>query len=107
MHGRLTFIFLAFALAFLGLLGRLFFWQVIRGQTLSSQARMQYEEGATLLAPRGSILASDGTWLAARVEGWLVYAELPKLEEGVAGGSDKMAPFFCEDSQDKELLLSV
>ena len=105
MHGRLTLVFLAFVLGFLGLLGRLFFWQVIRGKTLSAQARMQYEEGATLLAPRGSILASDGSWLAARVEGWLVFAELPKLEESVSQVSEKLAPFFVEDAQEGEALI--
>jgi len=105
MHGRLTLVFLVFVLAFLGLLGRLFFWQVIRGKTLSAQARMQYEQGATLLAPRGSILASDGSWLAARVEGWLVFAEIPKLEESVSQVSEKLAPFFVEDAQDREALV--
>src|SRR3990172_8864064 len=106
MRGRLTLIFLAFLLAFLGLLGRLFFWQVVKGRSLSAQARMQYEEGATLLAPRGSILASDGSWLAARIEGWLVYAEIPKLTESISEVSEKLAPFFVEDNTDRESLLS-
>ena len=66
---------------------------------------MQYEEGATLLAPRGSILASDSSWLAARVEGWLVFAEIPKLKESVSEVSEKLAPFFVEETQDKEALL--
>jgi cell division protein FtsI/penicillin-binding protein 2 len=106
MHGRLTFVFLVFILAFLGLLTRLFFWQVIKGKSLSSQARMQYEEGATLLAPRGSILASDGSWLAARVEGWLVFAEIPNLKEPVGSVAEKLAPFFVEDPQSQEQVLS-
>lgn len=106
MRGRLTFIFLFFVLAFIGLSARLFYWQVVKGKSLSAQARMQYEEGATLLAPRGSILSSDGSWLAARVEGWLVYAEIPKLTESITSVAEKLAPFFVEELSDHEALLA-
>jgi len=106
MHGRLTLISIVFFLAFLGLLARLFFWQVVKGRVLSAQARVQYQEGATLLAPRGSILAADGTWLAARVEGWLVFAEIPKLANSPSEIAEKLAPFFVEDASDHESLVA-
>ena len=106
MHARLTLISIAFLLAFLALIARLFFWQIIQGRVLSAQARDQYQQGATLLAPRGSILASDGSWLAARVEGWLVFAEAPKLKQDISEIADKLAPFFVEDSSDQQSVVA-
>jgi cell division protein FtsI/penicillin-binding protein 2 len=57
------------------------------------------------LAPRGSILAADENWLAARVEGWLVFAETPKLKSPSSEIADKLAPFFIEEPSDKKALL--
>jgi cell division protein FtsI/penicillin-binding protein 2 len=46
---------------------RLFYWQVVKGEELASDARRQYDWGRELSAPRGNILASDGSWLSASV----------------------------------------
>lgn len=85
---------------------RLFTWQIIRGKELSAKARNQHEIGLVVQAPRGSILANDGTWLAARGEAWLVYASLPDIEEDAQRIADKIAPFFLPEDTDEQTLLS-
>jgi len=80
LSSRVKILTALFLLTFAALVVRLFFWQIIKGKVLSAQARGQYEVGVTLSAPRGNILASDGTWLAARESGWLVFASMPNLK---------------------------
>lgn len=95
-----------FLIVFLALSVRLFFWQVIKGKDLSSQAREQYQTGRNIVAPRGNILAKDSTWLTARGEAWLVYASLPEIKGEPRKIADKLAPFFVEDLEDRENLLA-
>ena len=54
-------------LATLGVIGRLFVLQVIKGYEYASLARKQYESKAPLQADRGTILDRNGTLLAANV----------------------------------------
>lgn len=108
MKTRLRLVSAIFVLAFLALIARLFFWQILKGKKLSSEARAQYNVGRNIEAPRGNILASDGTWLAARSDSWLVYASLPDIKEDERAIADKLAPFFVEeDSERNELLEEV
>lgn len=51
-------------------------------------------------------MANDGTWLAARVEGWRVFAQIPQLKESNEELANKLAPYFVEDVSDREALLS-
>lgn len=106
MSIRLKFVFLFLLIAFLALTVKLFFWQVIKSKDLASEARSQYQSGKLLSAPRGNILAKDGTWLAARGEAWRVYAELPNLSESPKKIAEELAPFFVEDAGEATLLLS-
>ena len=96
MISRLRFLSLLFFFGFMALICRLFYWQVYKGKELSIQARGQYASGETISAFRGDILASDGTWLVASSEAWLVYASLPKIEEESKKIAEKLAPFFVE-----------
>lgn len=98
----LTFLFL---LAFLTVIVRLFYWQVFKGKDLSIEARGQYKDGVVVKAGRGNILASDGTWLAASDEAWLVYVEPDKISENSRRISERLAPFFIEDVADRKQLL--
>jgi cell division protein FtsI/penicillin-binding protein 2 len=108
MQTRLKLIAAFFLIIFIILSARLFFWQVIRGKDLSAQARDQYQTGKSIVAPRGNILASDSTWLAARGEAWLVYASLPDIKENPRKIADKLAPFFLEEESERtNLLLEV
>lgn len=105
MSGRLKFFSLCVLLIFLGLISKLFYWQVIRGGDLAASARGQHLAGLEISAPRGSILASDGSYLTARGEAFLVFAELPKLTESPKRIANLLAPFFVED--EGQVLLEV
>ncbi len=106
MQNRLTLISVLFLVAFAAIVTRLFHWQILRGKVLSFQAKGQYERDTALSAPRGNILASDGTWLAARSEAYLVYAEIPLLKDPPKTIAEKLAPLFVENSEDRVGLLS-
>ncbi len=103
---RLKLFVLIIFVGFFLLLARLFYWQIYKGGELSTQARGQQQTGITLSAPRGDILASDGSWLAASTDVWLVYASIPELNENIDAIADKLAVFFVEDISDKEELLN-
>lgn len=105
MRLRVRLVSVLFFVAFAALIGRLFFWQIINGKKLSSEARAQYQAGRNIEAPRGNILANDGTWLAARSDSWLVYASLPDIKEDPREIADKLAPFFMEEGSERAELL--
>ncbi|MBI4157966.1 penicillin-binding protein 2 [Candidatus Woesebacteria bacterium] len=105
---RLKLFSLCLILIFLGLFAKLFYWQVVKGKDLARQAKGQYRAGLEITAPRGSILASDGAYLVARGEAFLIYAEPPKLETSPKDIANRLAPFFVEDPEDKgEVLVEV
>ncbi len=102
MQNRIRIYLFAFIFGFVVIVGRLFFWQVIKGKELSLQARNQYEIGQVIQAPRGNILARDGTWLVARGKAYLVYASLPDLEEEPQKIADILAPYFVEETDEED-----
>ena len=106
MNTRLKIVTLVFLIAFLALTVRLFFWQIIKSKDLSVAARAQYQSGKLLSAPRGNILAKDGTWLAARGEAFQVYAALPDLTDSPKKIAEALAPFFIPDASDRASLLT-
>lgn len=108
MKTRLKILSLVILLAFLGLTSKLFYWQIIKGKQLSLLTKAQREWGRVLSAPRGNILSSDGSWLAARDTSWLVFASKPDLEDSIDSIADKLAPFLVEEDEERggrELLL--
>lgn len=100
MQTRIRLFSTLFLLAFLALVIRLFFWQVIKGRQLSQEARSQYQKSETLIAPRGNILAQDGSLLAAHDDAYLVYAYLPRIEESREKIADKLAPLLADIDED-------
>lgn len=103
---RFKLLFFLFLIFFLLLLVRLFYWQIIKGASLAEDARSQHQSGEILSAPRGNILANDGSPLVAEREAWLVYAFLPEVKDAPNKIADSLAPFFVEDANDKNALLS-
>lgn len=87
-----------FVLLFASLIGRLFYWQVVKGSELKKQASYQYKGSKVISAPRGNIYANDGTWLAVMRTNWLLFAELPKLEKSPKEIADILSPIFVEDN---------
>lgn len=97
---RLKIVFGVFTLLFLSLISRLFYWQVVMGADLKKQASYQYKGTKTITAPRGNILANDGTWLAVMRTNWLLFAELPKLEKTSKDIANLLAPIFVDDNHE-------
>ncbi len=84
---------------------RLFYWQVVRGKELSEQGYMQQKSARRVLAQRGDILASDGTWLAASLDAWMLYAQRPKFSGEPSDTSYNLAKIFVgkiENSDNSE-----
>ncbi len=89
------FIFIGFTVV----IARLFYWQIYKGKELSIAARNQYKSGYEISASRGEILASDGTWLAASGQTWLIYAALPDISDKPDKIAEKLAPLFVSDTE--------
>jgi len=106
MFSRIGVLFFFFCISFLIILVRLFYWQILKGYELSEEARRQYQSQTSIDAPRGEIMASDGSWLAASGEAWLVYAFLPDIVEPPQKISEKIAPLLVDESDNKDLLLA-
>jgi cell division protein FtsI/penicillin-binding protein 2 len=96
MQNRIRFLSLISFLGLIVLIARLFYWQIIKGAGLALQAQGQYVKRTSVSAPRGNILANDGTWLAARGESYLVYASIPDLSENKNLIADSLAPHFID-----------
>ncbi|MEK7100238.1 MAG: penicillin-binding protein 2 [Patescibacteria group bacterium] len=91
---RLKITVFVFIILFLAISGRLFFWQVIKGEELSRNASLQYDGSKKLSASRGNIYASDGTWLAIMRTNWLLFAEVKKLNKSSTEIANLLAPLF-------------
>ncbi len=90
---------------FVGLSVRLFYWQVIKGADLSQEARGQYKSSKITEAPRGNILASDGSYWVLRTDAFLVYVNPEELESSSSSVAEKLAPFFVEEGDDRQKLI--
>ena len=76
---RLTLITWLFILWSGLLLGRLAYWQIIRGPSLRLLAQNQQTASVTIPAKRGEILYADGQPLVSNAENYLLYVEPKKL----------------------------
>lgn len=63
------------------ILTRLFYWQVVKADQLSSFAKAQQQVSQNIQAIRGSILSSDGYPLATPADGWLLWAAPDKIDD--------------------------
>lgn len=96
MLTRLRLFSAIFLIFFVFLLARLFYWQIVKGKQLSAEAQSQYQKSEKVIAPRGNILSSDGSYLAAQDEAYLVYAYVPEMEEDINDIADKLAPLLAD-----------
>ena len=90
----------------MALFARLFYWQGFENSRLSAEGKKQYNSSEVISAPRGNILASDGSYWVVRTQSWLVWANPRALEDSPSHLANKLAPFFVEDPTDKEMLLA-
>lgn len=96
---RLYVALFVFFFLFLLVILRLFYWQIVKGKDLSKSASYQYKGTEKITAPRGNILANDGSWLAVTRTGWLLYAEKPKLKKNVSEIASLLAPILVENDE--------
>lgn len=94
-----------FLLFFLGIIVRLFYWQVVRADYLQAQAEGQHFTSSKVEALRGNIFFSDGSILASSNPTFAIFAE-PKLidsKERVNTGY-LLARVLAEPGEDVDLL---
>jgi cell division protein FtsI/penicillin-binding protein 2 len=103
MPSRIRILYIFFILAFITLIARLFYWQVIKGEELARAAKAQYNSGYLLQAPRGNILASDSSWLAARSDAYLVFIYKPDTTLDTRTIANKIAPVFVSTDSEKDI----
>jgi len=75
---RILIVFTLFFIFFLLVIGRLFYWQVLKADKLQIQAEEQYLLKEEIPAKRGEILYTDGQPLVTNEKCFLVFAQ-PKL----------------------------
>lgn len=91
-----------FILLFFTLTARLFYWQVVRGSSLANQARNQYNSSTVTAAPRGNILASDGTPWVARVTAWNIWANPRILKISASQAAREISPLLASEADDSQ-----
>lgn len=105
MEKRVTFVGSIFFIASLLIVGRLFFWQVVKGKDLAEQAKLQQTYNRRTYANRGNILDRNGEWLAASGDKWLLFASLPEIEESSSKIASLISPIFMKETDEKKDLL--
>src|SRR3989338_260383 len=98
---RLWFVFILLCSIFFVISIRLFYWQIIAGNTLKTQAANQYSIERSLPAIRGQILDSDREAIVLSQPAFLIFAE-PKNIQDPSQVSRKLAEILSLD--EKELL---
>lgn len=98
MHGKIQILLVVFALLFIGLIVRLAYWQVVMGSSLSQKAQSQYNSSTVTSAPRGNILAPDGSFWTLRSNVWQVTANPKLITDQPLDIAKKISPFLVDDS---------
>lgn len=104
MSLKIRILFIFFILLFSALAVRLFYWQVVKGSSLADQAKNQHSTSTVTAAPRGNILASDGTPWVARIPAWNIWANPRSLDSTASEVSGKLAPILFDDGEDTALI---
>ncbi len=76
---------------------RLYYWQVIKGPSLASQASKQHQEVVVLNSRRGDILASDGNILAGTQTLYHLFVYKPQLEKSSLEVADLLSVILAPD----------
>jgi len=98
MQNRLRFISIAFLVGICALGVRLFYWQVVKGEDLSRQAKTQQKSASQRRANRGNILARDMSHLVASRDQWLLFGDMPLVEDPKAL-AETLSTFTSESTE--------
>ncbi|MEX0621743.1 MAG: penicillin-binding protein 2 [Candidatus Woykebacteria bacterium] len=107
------------------IIGRLFYWQVVKNEEFTVAAETQVENTVFVGADRGKILAADGSVLVSNQKSYLLYAIFPEIlklkdkneskEDFSERVSDKIVPALLQEkianreklkSSEKDVLFS-
>jgi len=100
MQIKIRILLVAFVLLFFGLIVRLVYWQVVMGAGLSAEARSQYDSSTVMSAPRGNILASDGSYWVLRNSSWQIIANTNLFTETASAVANTLAPLLSDNPKD-------
>lgn len=98
MIWRYRFTLFLFVVAFIFIITRLFFWQVIKAEEFSTLGQFQYGQFIKSFPKRGEIKTSDGFPIVANRPTYLVFAN-PKEIKNKKNVSDTLAPLLDLDSR--------
>lgn len=104
MQTKIKILTLVFVAIFAFLVIKLGYWQIIKGSDLSSQARAQQKTSSVTSAPRGNILASDGSYWVIRTNSWLLYADSTLIDQDAPSVAKKITPILVSDLSDRGVL---
>lgn len=85
---------------FIAVISRLFFWQVVKSDTLQQQAEDQYRRSETLTGNRGSIFTSDGYALATNNRVYTLFAQPHIIEDDPSSISKLILPYLLGELEE-------
>lgn len=100
-RNRIIIVLLFFLVCFLGILIRLFYWQVMRHEKLSGLAEEQHFVNLIIPSKRGDILASDQTPLATNEQAYLLYADIRNFNKNKKEIVEKITPLIFQEEINK------
>ena len=106
MTWRYRLIFLILTLFFSVIIGRLFYWQVVKAQELTTLGKLQYGRLVKLFAQRGEIRTSDGFPIVTNKISYLVFAN-PKEIKDKKLITDVLSPILKVDTASISANLSL
>jgi cell division protein FtsI/penicillin-binding protein 2 len=81
MKWRYPFVFILLVLLFVLIVGRLFYWQIVKAEMLSDLARSQYSGAIKTFPKRGEIKTSDGFPIVANKVSYLLFANPTEIKD--------------------------
>lgn len=96
---RLRVITLLIPIIFVILIGRLFYWMVLRGPELQTKASRQHETVTILKAKRGDILDAEGSVLAGTKNLYHLFVYKPQLTISKNDLTEKLLSFLQTDKE--------
>ncbi len=106
MKLKIRLLSLVFLVLFIGLIARLFYWQIVKGVLLSQEAKLQYNSSKVTSAPRGNIKAADGSFWVVRTPAWLIFANSNEIKENRKVIANKLAQILAPSDEDPATLLN-
>lgn len=100
MKVKIRLLSILFLVLFSLVAARLFWWQVIKGDSLSEDAKKQYGSSIVTSAVRGNILASDGSPWVIRKSAWNVWANPRKITLSPLEIAKKISPLLVKETSD-------